>query len=256
MTTTAITGCGSGIGAAIRAQLVSEGHRVLGIDLKNAEIEADLSKTAGRRAAIDAVLESCEGTLDRLVTCAGVGGNCKPRSLVTSINYFGSVELLDGLLPALQRGENPAAVAVVSNSAQIAPLDEHPLVLALLEENEAKAGRIADEHDVGPVAYMASKHALGRALRRRVRKWGDARVRLNGVAPGPIRTPLLEADMASDPNVARSIESIDIPIGRWGEPEDIAKLVSFLLGAGASWIHGSIVYADGGNDAEIRPDRY
>lgn len=255
MTTTAMTGCGSGIGAAIRAQLESEGHRVVGVDLKNAEIEADLSNVEGRERAVEELLRACDGRLDRVVTCAGIGGNVRPRSRVTSVNYFGSVDVLDGLLPALQRGRQPAAVAIVSNSAQIAPLDEHPLVLALLEHDEALASRIADEHDVGPIAYMGSKHALGRALRRRVRKWGDARVRLNGVCPGPVRTPLLEAER-SDPNTAKAIDGIDIPIGRWGEPEDVAQLVSFLLGDRAGWIHGSIVYIDGGNDAEIRPDRY
>lgn len=253
--TTAITGCGSGIGAAIRRQLESDGHTVVGVDLKNAEIQADLSSAAGRGRAIDAILEACDGVLDRLVTCAGLPGSAKPRSLVASVNYFGSIDLLDGLLPALQNGRDASAVAIVSNSAQIAPLDEHPLVQALLDHDEAEARKIADEHDSGPVTYMGSKHALGRALRRRARKWGDARVRLNGVAPGPIRTPLLEADM-SDPATRKAIEGIDIPIGRWGEPDDIAKVVSFLMGPDAAWIHGSILYVDGGNDAEIRPDRY
>ena len=126
---------------------------------------------------------------------------------------------------------------------------------ALLEHDEIEACRIIDEEDSGPIAYMGSKHALGRAVRRRVRRWGDACVRLKGVCPGPIRTALLEAEL-QDPGTAAPIENIDIPIGRWGEPEDIAKLVAFLLGPDAQWIHGSIVYADGGNDAEIRPDRY
>ncbi len=255
MLTTAMTGSGSGIGAGIRQQLESDGHRVIGVDLKNAEIEADLSGPEGRERAIEEILAACDGRLDRLVTCAGLPGSAKPRSRVTSVNYFGAVELLDGLLPALERGEQPAAVSIVSNSAQIAPLDEHPLVAALLDHDETLASRIADEHDVGPIAYMGSKHALGRAIRRRVRKWGDARVRLNGVCPGPIRTPLLEADM-SDPMTRHAIESIDIPIGRWGEPADIAKLVAFLLGPDAGWIHGSLFYIDGGNDAEIRPDRF
>jgi NAD(P)-dependent dehydrogenase (short-subunit alcohol dehydrogenase family) len=128
-------------------------------------------------------------------------------------------------------------------------------VKALLDHDEAEASRIIDELDSGPIAYMASKHALGRAIRRRVREWGDAGVRLNGVCPGPIRTPLLEGDM-QDPVTRAAIENIDIPIGRWGEPEDVAKFVAFLLGADAGWIHGSILYIDGGNDAEIRPDRY
>jgi NAD(P)-dependent dehydrogenase (short-subunit alcohol dehydrogenase family) len=255
MKTTAITGCGSGIGAAIRAELEGLGDRVIGVDLKNAEIAADLSRPEGRATAIEAVLEASGGALDRLVTCAGLAGSVRPRSRVTSVNYFGAVDLLDGLLPALAKGREPAAVSIVSNSAQIAPLDDHPLVLALLDHDEAEASRVADEHDVGPIAYMGSKHALGRAIRRRVRSWGDARVRLNGVCPGPIRTPLLEADM-QDPATAKVIEGIDIPIGRWGQPEDVARLVAFLLGPDAGWIHGSLLYIDGGNDAEIRPDRF
>ena len=105
------------------------------------------------------------------------------------------------------------------------------------------------------VAYMGSKHALGRALRRRVRTWGDARIRLNGVAPGPVDTPLFRAT-AEDPATRGAIEQIDIPIGRLGRTEDVANLVAFLLGPEAPWIHGSIFFIDGGNDAEIRPDRY
>ncbi len=137
----------------------------------------------------------------------------------------------------------------------MAPLDDHPYVAALLDGDEAEAGRIIDELDNPVVAYMGSKHALGRALRRRVRRFGEARVRLNGVAPGPVRTPLLEAGIA-DPTTRDAIQSIDPPMGRWGQPEDVANLVAFLLAPAAGWIHGSIVFIDGGNDAEIRPDRY
>ncbi len=255
MPVAAVTGSGSGIGAAVRARLEKEGFEVVGIDLKNAEIIADLSTSAGRADAIAAVLERCKGTLDRLVTCAGVPGTLKPSSRVASINYFGSVEILDGLLPALQRGVDPAAVAIVSNSAQMAPLDEHPFVLALLDHDETRAGRIVDEGNQGVIAYMGSKHALGRAIRRRVRTWGSARVRLNGVAPGPVNTPLLQATI-DDPQTGHMVKDLDLPIGRFGEPEDIAATVSFLLGPESTWIHGSIIYVDGGNDAEIRPDRY
>ncbi len=255
MALTAITGAGSGIGAAIRKRLEAQGDRVIGIDLKGTEVIVDLSEPAGRRAAIEAVLERGDGRLDRLVTCAGLGSNVRPASQIARVNYFGSVEVFDGLLGALKQGTSPAAVSIVSNSAQMAPLDDSPYVTALLDHDEAEACRIIDEMASPIVAYMGSKHALGRAVRRRVRTWGDARVRLNGVAPGPVDTPLLRAT-AEDPATRKAIEQIDIPIGRRGEPDDIAGLVAFLLGPEASWIHGSIIFADGGNDAEIRPDRY
>jgi NAD(P)-dependent dehydrogenase (short-subunit alcohol dehydrogenase family) len=255
MAVAVVTGAGSGIGAAIRSRLEAGGDRVIGVDLKGAEIIADLSGPEGRNEAIDAVLEHSGGALDRLVTCAGLGSNVRPPSLIASVNYFGSIEIIDGLFDGLRKGSEPAVVSIVSNSAQMAPLDDSPYVQALLDHDEPTARSIIDEMDSPIVAYMGSKHALGRALRRRVRKWGDARVRLNGVAPGPVDTPLLRAT-AEDPATRKAIEQIDIPIGRRGEPDDIAKLVMFLLSPDAAWIHGSIIFADGGNDAEIRPDRY
>ncbi len=255
MAIAAITGSASGIGAAIRARLESAGDTVIGVDLRDAEVIADLSTRAGRVAAVNGVLKRCDGRLDRLVTCAGLGSNVRPASLIASVNYFGSVDVFDGLFDALRRGTDPAVVSIVSNSAQMAPLDDSPFVQALLAHDEPEANRIIDEMNSPIVAYLGSKHALGRAIRRRVRKWGDARVRLNGVAPGPVDTPLLRAT-AEDPATRKVIEQIDIPIGRKGEPDDIAKLVVFLLGPDAAWIHSSIIFADGGNDAEIRPDKY
>jgi NAD(P)-dependent dehydrogenase (short-subunit alcohol dehydrogenase family) len=128
-------------------------------------------------------------------------------------------------------------------------------VKALLAGQEDEARRIADEGDSSIVAYLGSKHALARALRRRAGDWGRARVRLNAVAPGPVKTPLLAGDMA-DPVTGAAIGKLSIPLGRMGEPEEVAELAAFLLGARSGWIHGSIVYIDGGNDAEIRPDRF
>jgi NAD(P)-dependent dehydrogenase (short-subunit alcohol dehydrogenase family) len=253
--TCAITGSASGIGAAIRHRLEREGARVIGVDLRDAEVVADLSTAQGRVAAVAAVLERCGGKLDRLVLSAGVGAHVRPPSTVASVNYFGAVELLDALHSALRAGESPAALVVCSNSAQLAPLDDHPYVKALLAGDEAEARRQADASDSSIVAYLGSKHALGRALRRRAGAWGRAGVRLNAVAPGPVKTPLLAGDMA-DPVTGAAIDKLSIPLGRMGEPHEVAELAAFLLGPKAAWIHGSIFYIDGGNDAEFRPDRF
>jgi NAD(P)-dependent dehydrogenase (short-subunit alcohol dehydrogenase family) len=135
------------------------------------------------------------------------------------------------------------------------PMDELPYVLALLDHDEEKACRIIDETKDPVLAYFGSKNAQGKAVRRRAARWGEAGVRLNAVAPGPVRTPLLQGDM-DDPLTGDAVRELKVPLGRIGEPEEIAELVAFLLGPFGSWIHGSIFFIDGGVDAEIRPDRF
>jgi len=255
MAIAAITGSASGIGAAVKQRFEAEGFETIGIDLRNADIEADLSTEAGRSKAVADILTRCGGTLDRLVLCAGLGSSVKPASLICKVNYFGVVDLLDPLLPALAKGSQANAVVICSNSAQMGDFTDHPYVLAMLEHNEAEACEIIDKLESSIIAYMASKNAIGRAVRRRAAEWGKASVRLNAVCPGPTNTPLLQGCI-DDPLTSDAIESLSIPLGRRGEPEDVANTVAFLSGEQANWIHGSILYVDGGNDAEIRPDRY
>jgi len=67
MRVTAVTGSASGIGAAVRARLEADGERVLGVDLRDAEVTADLGTPAGRRTAVAAIGAACAGRLDGLV---------------------------------------------------------------------------------------------------------------------------------------------------------------------------------------------
>jgi NAD(P)-dependent dehydrogenase (short-subunit alcohol dehydrogenase family) len=256
MGTAVITGSASGIGAAVKQRFEDEGFETIGVDLRNADIEADLSTVDGRAAAVEEILTRCGGTLDRLVLCAGLGSSVTPASLICRVNYFGVVDVLDPLLPALTKGTDPSAVVMCSNSAQMADFGEDPFVLAMLDHDEAAACELIDKDENSILAYMGSKNAVGRAVRRRAADWGHASVRLNAVCPGPVNTPLLKACI-DDPKTGGAIASLSIPLGRRGEPEDIAKTVWFLSSPEqAGWIHGSVLYVDGGNDAEIRPDRY
>ncbi|MGH2726246.1 MAG: SDR family NAD(P)-dependent oxidoreductase, partial [Actinomycetota bacterium] len=120
LSTVVVTGSASGIGAACAVRLRSDGFEVVGIDLRDAEIIADLSTDEGRRSAIDAVVARSGGAIAGLVTCAGLAGMpSRAGSLLTAVNYFGTVELLDGLRPLLV-GDG-AAVAISSNSTTVQP---------------------------------------------------------------------------------------------------------------------------------------
>ncbi|MGZ4756546.1 MAG: SDR family NAD(P)-dependent oxidoreductase, partial [Acidimicrobiia bacterium] len=120
--TVVVTGSASGMGAATRARLEADGQRVIGVDIRDADIVADLGTAEGREAAIDAVVARTDGVIDGLVTWAGVAGlTDTPGSVLASVNYFGSTALLAGLRPALARGDRPAAVAISSNSTTIQP---------------------------------------------------------------------------------------------------------------------------------------
>lgn len=258
MTTAVVTGSASGIGAAIRKRFERSGCTVIGIDIRDAEIVADLSTRAGRDIAISKVKQRCDA-LDHFAACAGLATYARPPSLIASVNYFGAIELLDGLLRLLQRGKNPAAVAMLSNSAQWVQIEETSYFQALLHNDEAKAAKIIDVvHDAfmaASLAYVGSKLALGRAIRQRTTTWGSVGVRLNAVAPGNTKTPMLQK-ILQDPNTRDGVLNMEIPLGRLAEPEEVASLIAFLCSPEAPYIHGSIFYIDGGLDAQIRPDRF
>lgn len=252
MGTVVVTGSASGMGAAIRRSLEAGGQQVIGIDLRGEEIDADLSTRAGRESAIGAALDRSSGALDGLVVCAGLGPHVTPSTLLISVNYFGAVELLDAFREALARGTNPSAIAISSNSIGIIPMDDTELLDAMLAGDEPLALRVGERFD-GASIYGMTKQALARALRQRSQAWGESGIRLNAVAPGPVLTPLLQGSI-DDPVLGPAVDALPVPLGRRAEPEEIATVVDFLMGPGASFIHGSIVFADGGTDALLRPD--
>jgi NAD(P)-dependent dehydrogenase (short-subunit alcohol dehydrogenase family) len=257
MPLTAITGAASGIGAATRLALSAAGHAVIGVDVRDADVIADLSNPDGRAAAVDAVLTRCGGKLDHLVLCAGLGPHVEPASRVLGVNYFGAVQLLDALLPALSAGHHPSAVVVSSVASAHLDWDRNPLAAALEAGDESAVQAVlqgAGER-AGQLAYAASKNALTVAARRRVAAWGAVGVRLNCVAPGAVETPLLQAGLA-DPRYGQAIERFTAPIPRRAHPGEIAAVISFLLGPQASYVHGAQFFVDGGVDAAARPTRF
>jgi len=257
MRTIAITGSASGMGAALRKRLTDSGDRVIGVDLRDADVIADLATPDGRSAAIESIRSACGGVLDGIVPCAGLSGlPDRPGSLVASLNYFGTVDLLTGLREDLARADAPAVVAMSSNSTTTVPpgMVSPELVETFLAHDEAKARALADQ--VGSLAtYPASKTALARWIRRNApsEAWIGAGITLNAIAPGKIETAMI-AEGRADPLIGPHIDAFPVPAGRSGQPEEIAALLAFLLGPEARFFVGSVLFVDGGTDAQARPD--
>jgi NAD(P)-dependent dehydrogenase (short-subunit alcohol dehydrogenase family) len=223
----------------------------VGIDKDETDVVADLATPDGRQRALAEASERSAGSLAGIVTCAGLAGAPgRSGSLVTAVNYFGSVELLEGLRPLLVQGG--AAVAISSNSTTVQPAIPADLVEACLEHDEARGAAIADAHG-SLVAYPASKLALAHWVRRNATRptWAGSGLRLNAIAPGMIDTPMV-ASMRADAETAPLLDLLPIPAGRPGRPEEIAALVEFLLGPDAAFFCGSVVFCDGGSDALLR----
>jgi len=257
MGTYAVTGSASGMGAAVAARLRERGHTVIGVDIKGADVIADLSTPSGRRGAAADVLAACSGKLDGAVMAAGLGPTKGAERAITEVNYFGVVEPLQAWRPALACAERAKVVVFASNSTTTVPAVPGRAIRALLAgdaEKALRAYRMFGRYGP-PVAYAASKIALSRWVRRNAvtAQWAGAGIRLNALAPGAIMTPMLEEQLAT-PSEAKVVREFPIPIGGFGEAGQLADWVVFMLSDSADFLCGSVVFVDGGSDAYFRPD--
>jgi NAD(P)-dependent dehydrogenase (short-subunit alcohol dehydrogenase family) len=254
MGTYVVSGSASGMGAATAELLLKDHHRVVGVDVRDAEIVADLATREGRATAAAAVRDAVGERLDGVALFAGIGGATgrDPRLLV-SLNYFGSVELFQALRPLLAASGSASAVAIGSNAVTCQPGWDEQLVAACLSGDEERAREVAQDGD-SPSAYPATKAALARWVRRSApgADWAGAGIRLNAVAPGLVETPFVD-ETRSDPVLGRLIGGFPLPLGRGGRAEEVAELVVFLL-TGGSFFCGSVLVCDGGTEALLRPD--
>lgn len=253
----AVTGSASGMGQQAAEKLRAAGHSVIGVDLRDADVIADLSGPDGRTAAAQRVLDLCEGRLDGAVLAAGIGPTPRASALILQVNYFGVVDLLEAWRPALAAADGAKVVVVASNSTTTVPAVPSFAVRALLAGNAAKALRWL--RPLGPgapsIAYAASKIAVSRWVRRNAvqTSWAGKGIRLNALAPGAIMTPLLERQLAT-PGQDKAVRSFPVPVGGYGDPGQLADWMMFMLSDAADFLCGSVIFVDGGSDAYFRAD--
>ena len=217
-----VTGGASGIGAATCRVLVDAGWDVVAADIAPADGIVGLDVTD--EAAWDQVLDGA-GPLAGLVNCAGI----RTRSSITEtsveefqrhmqVNVVGTWLGIRGFLRRYQSGEAGAIVNVSSVNAEIAVPDQ--------------------------AHYVASKGAVSALTRAAAVEAAPLGVRVNAVAPGPVRTPMT-AERLDDPQQAAWLDS-RVPMGRVAESAEIAEVISFLLSDKSSYITGEVLFTDGG----------
>lgn len=228
-----VTGTASGIGAAVARRLRWERIMVAGLDL-DASIDSDLSIQADLRddrAVRDAVAQAAaaHGPASILIHCAGIS---PPGSILDSddalfrdtydTNVLSAVRLMRHMVPAMRDAGGGSVVLTSSINARFAT----PTL----------------------AAYAASKAALDSLIRTAALEFAPWQVRVNGMAPASVDTPLLQASFArdEDPAAARERNVSRHPLGRLGAVEDVAELAWFLASDASAWITGGIYPIDGG----------
>ena len=238
MTMTAIvTGAGSGIGQAIALRLAADGYNVLANDFRAEAAQATAARIGAKAVAIGgdvsvegdvaamvAAAEAAFGPVTHLVNCAGHVHQSRFTDLtVADFDRMIAVHLRGTFLctHAVLKGMLARGSGVIVNIAsQLGQIGGNELV----HYSAAKAGIIG----------------MTKALAREVSAQG---VRVNAVAPGPINTPLVR-NLSADWQRAKAAE---LPLGRFGEPEEVANTVAFLCSPQASLFVGQTLGPNSGD---------
>jgi len=232
-----VTGAARGIGLAIAERLAAEGARVLLSDIDPGVAEAaerlgqphalcDVSDPA----AIEALFETADqrlGPLDILVNNAGVIGR--------------AIKIADLPLAEFERvmaiNVTSALLATQAAARRMSPRRSGAVV------NVASVAAIMAGGDQIP--YAVSKSAVKQLTATTALSLAPYGIRVNAVGPGPVVTPMVAAVVGSDGAAMEKVLS-RIPMGRLGQPEEIAAIAAFLASDDASYVTGQTIFADGG----------
>ena len=237
-----VTGAGSGIGEAIAHQFAGQGATVVVVDIDDvpakqvatdigpaahAEV-ADVSDPDSMRTLIDRVVDE-HGRLDIAVNNAGIGGASAPVAdypldswrQVMAVNLDGVFYSMRYEIPAMLKNGGGSIVNIGSILSSV---------------GFAQSG-----------AYVAAKHGLVGLTKTAAIEYSKDGVRVNAVGPGFIETPLLRKPESAE--IVKGVMALH-PIGRLGQPEEVANLVTFLASDEASFVSGSYYTVDGAYTAQ------
>ena len=242
-----VTGCASGIGAAVVGQLTELGANVVGLDIRPPEggidefHHVDLSDPA----SIDAAVACIGGEVDSLFNVAGVSSGIGDSVLVVKINFLGTRHLTEALSPRMPFGSSIVSVSSLAASGYAENMQE---VAGLLNTRTFAEGvdwchDHADAHADG--GYRLAKEAIVLYAMRSAVPLGSRGIRINCTGPGVTETPIL--DQLRTRYGQEYLDGIPKPLGRVSNPAEQAAALVFLNSRGAGYVTGQVLWVDGGN---------
>jgi 3-oxoacyl-[acyl-carrier protein] reductase len=232
-----VTGAASGIGLATVAWLRAAGVRVVAVDTAEwtsppdpgvVAVTGDITDPGTNEAMRDAALDSFGG-LDHLVLNAGVSG----RGDIATIDMTTVDRVLEVNLRATVLGLQTCVAALRARGGGSVVLT-------------ASVSAFGGEPDRWP--YSAAKAGVVSLARSMAIDLGRDQIRVNAVCPGPIHTGISRHIADTDPERYGYLRD-SIPIRRWGESDEVAAVIGFLLSPASSFVNGVALPVDGGQSA-------
>jgi len=232
-----VTGGSMGIGRAIIAKFISNNYTVYNLDLSRGDLghylDCDVSNSEQVKQAITQVLTR-ESRIDCLVCNAGVhhSANIEQTSeqdldRVFAINVKGAVSAIKSVLPTMKNAQSGAVVIIASDQALIGKTNSF--------------------------VYNLTKHALASIAKTTALDYAPYNIRVNALCPGTIETPLYHqaidkycATSGADKAIVHQEEEKLQPLGRLGQPQEVANFAYFLASDEAGFVTGSLQTIDGG----------
>jgi NAD(P)-dependent dehydrogenase (short-subunit alcohol dehydrogenase family) len=261
-----VTGAGRGMGLACARRVADAVDTLVVVDRDEASLGAVAAELGAHADVVpmsidiadrDAVARLREitapGRLGPIVHAAGVSPTMAPWRRIFEVDLVGTALVIDALTPLA--GPGTAAVCFASMAAHLVVPDGAEAGDAVLDDPLAPSFVDAMAAAVGPgiedpgAAYSWAKRGVQRLVRRVAVSWGRRGARICSISPGMIDTPQGRQEAAAQPAMAVLLEHT--PLGREGDADELAAVVSFLVSDAASFLTGTDILVDGGVCAAI-----